>query len=99
MTALPRCRPVLVREAAEAAAGARHVTVVLGEVNDAVDLDRYWVLARAIRFLVDGHRRRVRWHGDAVSVTVWGHRADEVVMEITDVAQAVGVVEVRETLW
>jgi hypothetical protein len=94
-----RCEAVLVREAGEAAAGARHVTVVLGEVNDAVDLDRYWVLGRIIEFLVDGHRRRVRWHGEAVSVTVWGHRADEVVMEITDSAYAVGVVDVRPTLW
>jgi hypothetical protein len=94
-----RCEAVLLREAGEAAAGARHVTVEIGEVDTAEDLDRYYVLGRAIEFLVGGYRRRVRWHGEAVSVTVWGHRADEVVMEITDVALAVGVVEVRETLW
>lgn len=78
----------------EAAPDAPSVTVllVLGEVDEAAG--RYDDLDKVIRFLVDGHQHEVSWLGTrAVFVSVWGHRADEVVADVVDAA------ELLETMW
>jgi len=79
----------------------RYVTVDLGEVTGPEFFDRHYHLVRAVEELGDGYRQRhgVRCHGGAVFVMVRGHQADEVVDRIKGVAEELGVIEVRETLW
>ena len=91
MSTAARCEALVVWEAAVDAPSVT-VLLVLGEVDEGAG--RYDDLDKVIRFLVDGHQHEVSWHGtNAVTVTVWGHRADEVVADV------VGAAELLETMW
>jgi len=91
VSAAARCEALVVWEASVDAPSVT-VLLVLGEVDEAAG--RYDDVDKVIRFLVDGHHHEVSWLGTkAVTVTVWGHQADEVVADIA------GAAELLETMW
>jgi hypothetical protein len=98
---------LLLQEAEEVALGARHLVVRFDPIGSSGRCfeDDVWVWeqwAKNVEGLCDGFRRRYvacPWGDGSVHLTVWGHRSDEVVLGLVELAHVLGATEVREALW
>ena len=79
------------------AAGWRHVSVDLGDLETAEDAERWEAVGRLLDRLLDGHRHRRVGTSDSISVAVAPPGAAEVVAAIEDAARALGAFGVRHT--